>query len=52
MAYETKVLLSLLAEVAARTKAKEVYEVIANAANVEGLIIPPYEKARGKLEKE
>jgi hypothetical protein len=36
MAYETKVILVSLAEIACRTEAKEVYKAIAKMANVEG----------------
>jgi hypothetical protein len=53
MAYETKVILSLLAENAAKAKTpKEVYNCIRNAASVEGLKLLPYEECRKKLEEE
>jgi hypothetical protein len=47
MAYETKVILALLADrIANADSAKEAYEVIAKAASVEGLELPKYEEAR------
>ena len=51
LAYETKVLLMALAEIACRTNAKEVYNAIAKMANVEGVILKPYEEARAELEE-
>ena len=50
MAYETKVLLALLADTALRTESKEMYKVIAKIANTEGLILKPYEEAKAELE--
>ncbi|MCL2009758.1 MAG: hypothetical protein FWG71_04335 [Synergistaceae bacterium] len=50
MAYETKVLLSLLADTALRTNSKEMYKVIAKIANIEGMIIKPYDEAKAELE--
>ena len=52
MAYETKVLLSLLADTALRTKSKEMYKVIAKIANTEGMLIPPYDEALRELEED
>jgi hypothetical protein len=53
MAYDTKVILSLLAESAAKaSSAKEVYNSIVKAANVEGLKLPSYEEHRKQLEQE
>ena len=49
MAYETKVLLSLLADTALRTDSKEMYKVIAKIANTEGLLLKPYEEAKAEL---
>jgi hypothetical protein len=47
MAYETKVILALLAErIANADSAEEAYEVITKAASVEGLQLPTYEEAR------
>ena len=44
MAYETKVILTLLAERTAKAQTvKEVYAAIARAANNEGLALPTYE---------
>ena len=49
MAYETKVLLMALAQLAARANsAEEVYEAIAEMANVEGMILKPFDEARTK----
>ena len=49
MAYEIKVLLIALAEIACRTGAKEVYNAIAKMANVEGVILKSYEEAKAEL---
>jgi hypothetical protein len=44
MAYETKVILILLAQQIVRCKTiKEAYNSIAKAASVEGVNLPPYE---------
>jgi hypothetical protein len=49
MAYETKTLLASLARIAAKAdSAKEVYEAIAEIANIEGVILKPYEEAHPK----
>ena len=49
MAYETKVILALLADRIANTDdLREAYEVIVRAASVEGMKLPPYEEARTK----
>ncbi|MCL1822805.1 MAG: hypothetical protein FWG44_01255 [Oscillospiraceae bacterium] len=51
--YETKVILALLAEQAAKAKnTKEIYNSIKNAASVEGLQLPAYEEMQKKLEAE
>jgi len=50
MSYETKVLLSLLADTALRTESKEMYAVIAKIANVEGVLLPPYEEGFKRME--
>ena len=43
MAYETKVILAMLAErISNATSIEEAYEVIRNAANVEGVQLPAY----------
>ena len=52
MAYETKVILISLAEIAVRTGAKEVYKAIAKMANAEGVILKSYEEAKAELEEE
>ncbi|MCL2108596.1 MAG: hypothetical protein FWH20_04530 [Oscillospiraceae bacterium] len=52
MAYETKVILTLLAEQAAKAKTtKETYNAIRRAANVEGLQLPPYEEYQKELQE-
>ena len=50
MAYETKVLLMALAEIACRTNAKEVYNALVKMANVEGVILKSYDEAKAELE--
>ncbi|MCL1835553.1 MAG: hypothetical protein FWG48_05260 [Oscillospiraceae bacterium] len=52
MAYETKVILISLAEIAVRTNAKEVYKAIAKMANAEGVILKSYEEAKLELEED
>jgi hypothetical protein len=53
MAYETKVILALLAEQVAKAKTpKEAYNAIRRAANVEGVQLPTYEDFQKKLEEE
>jgi len=53
MAYETKVILSLLAKSVGKSKdIKEAYGHIVEAANVEGLKLPDYNEFQKSLEKE
>jgi len=53
MAYETKAIFSLLADSIAKSKSvKEAYNVVARAANVEGVKLPSYEEYLQILEKE
>ena len=52
VAYETKVLLIALAEIACRTDAKEVYKAIAKMANVEGVILKSYNEAKAELDED
>ena len=52
MAYETKVILISLAEIALRTNAREVYKAIRKMANAEGVILKSYEEAKAELEEE
>ena len=52
MAYETKVILISLSEIACRTKARAVYKAIAKMANAEGVILKSYEEAREELIEE
>jgi len=50
MAYETKVILSLLANQVAKAKSlEEAYMAIVDAANVEGLALPDYDEVQKKL---
>jgi hypothetical protein len=49
MAYETKVILISLGEIARKaSSAKEVYEAIAKMANAEGVILEAYEEKEEK----
>ena len=50
MAYETKVLLILLADAALRTNSEEMYGIIAKTANAEGVILKPFDEAKAELE--
>ena len=53
MDYETKVILSLLAQQVGKSKSiKEAYTAIVRAANVEGLELPSYEDFVKELEEE
>ena len=53
MAYETKVILTLLARQVGMAKTvKEAYTAIAKAANVEGVTLPTYEEFVKELESE
>ena len=50
MAYETKVILISLARHAINTKSKAMYEIIAEMANAEGVVLKPYDEAMAELE--
>ena len=50
MAFETKVLLMAMAQMALRTNSQEMYEYIAELANVEGVVLKSWDDARAKLE--
>jgi len=51
MAYETKAIFSLLAQSVARAKTiKEAYNIIAMAANVEGMKLPSYDECIAMIE--
>jgi hypothetical protein len=52
VAYETKVILISLAEIACRTEARDVYNAIRKMANAEGVILESYEDARAELESQ
>jgi len=52
MAYETKVILKLLAsQVAKAENLEEAYDAIVDAANVEGMDLPSYKEAVAKAKK-
>jgi len=52
MAYDTKVLLISLAEIASRTNStKAVYNAIANMANAEGVVLKSYEDKKSENEE-
>ena len=52
-AYETKVILSFLSKCVARASSvEEAYECVAEAANVEGAILPNYNEFLKNLEEE
>ena len=51
MAYDTKVLLSLLAhQIVKATSLEEAYYAVMSAANVEGLKLPEYEELKKEYE--
>ena len=53
MAYETKVILALLAQQIGKSKTvKEAYTAVIKAANVEGMQLPTYEEFMMELESE
>jgi len=53
MAYETKVILALLAQQIAKSKnVREAYAAIRRAASVEGLQLPPMDELLKEMEKE
>jgi len=53
MALETKVILRMLVTSIGKAKTvKEAYEIVAEAANVEGLDVPSFEEFRKKYEAE
>ena len=49
MAYETKVILIALANAALTTKSKEMYKLIAQMANAEGVVLKQYDEALAEL---
>ncbi|MCL2575908.1 MAG: hypothetical protein FWE33_05690 [Defluviitaleaceae bacterium] len=52
MAYETKVILTLLAEYIGRAATvEEAYECVVKAANVEGLKLPSYAEFQKQIKK-
>ena len=53
MAYETKVILTLLAQQVAQAQSvREAYALIARAANVEGVQLPGYDDLKKEIEDE
>ena len=52
MAYETKVILTMLAEYIGRAKSvKQAYEFVVKAANAEGMKLPCYDEFQKSLEE-
>ena len=52
MAYETKVILGLIARIILKSKTlKEAYNEVVRAANAEGIIMKPYDEAKTELDK-
>jgi len=52
MAYETKVILALLADSVGNAKTiEEAYNIIVQAANIEGVKLPSYEEFKEKKNK-
>jgi len=53
MVYETKVILTMLAEYIGRAKTvKQAYEFVVKAANAEGLKLPSFDEFQKSLEDE
>ena len=52
MAYETKAILTALADIACRTGSKAMYKAIAKMANTEGVLMPSYEEAKADIEED
>ena len=53
MAYETKVILTLLAQQIAKAESvREAYAILARAANVEGVRLPAYDELIKEMEQE
>jgi C4-type Zn-finger protein len=51
MAYESKALLASIAEILIKSDTvKEAYKSVAKIANVEGVIMQPYDEAKKELE--
>ena len=51
MAYETKVLLISIAEMALVKNSRDMYEYIAKLANAEGVILKSWDEAKADIEK-
>jgi len=52
MAYDTKVMLTLLAQAIAKSKSiEEAYMVVVRAANVEGVQLPPLSEMMAEINK-
>ena len=53
MAYETKVILTMLSESIGRAKSlREAYDYVVNAANVEGVRLPSYDDFQEKVKEQ
>jgi mannitol/fructose-specific phosphotransferase system IIA component (Ntr-type) len=50
--YETKALLICLAEHAVATDSKQMYRIIANMANAEGVVLKSFEEAKAEREEQ
>ena len=51
MTYETKVILVSLAEIVVKAKdPKEIYKALQKMANVEGIVLQPFEEAKAEAE--
>jgi hypothetical protein len=46
MAYETKVILTSIAEMAVKVDSREMYNFVAKLANVEGVVLQSFDKAK------
>lgn len=49
MAYETKVILISLAKHALTTNSKEMYKIIAEMANAEGVVLKSWDEAKAEM---
>ena len=53
MAYDTKVILSLIARIILKSKTlKEAYSEVVLAANAEGVVLKSYDEAKAEIEAE
>jgi len=53
MAYETKALLSAISDIIVKAKTpKEIYKSVRKMANVEGVVLKPYDEAKKEAESD